>query len=112
MLIYIDSYERSKRGKLLRKAIVLILLCLAASACSGTSGSKTAPPTTIEQHVITGTMTLADTSSDAVLDLGGGACAGYDGYSDMEAGAGVVISDGTGKVVGNGQLEEGQKTSD
>ena len=53
-------------------------------------------------HRITGTLRL----SPAFVGSEPG-CKGYGGYTDINAGAGVVLKDGDGKILGTGQLQTG-----
>lgn len=56
---------------------------------------------------ISGTLELVDTTGGGIEDLGGGACGGTGGYSDITLGAQVVISDDAGQTLTISHLESG-----
>lgn len=69
---------------------------------SGSAGSLLSPgPKTFEAA---GNVTLTDSGNEG---LGGGACQGAGGYSDMVEGGQVVVTDASGKTVAVGSLGAG-----
>lgn len=72
----------------------LIAAVAAAAIAVPVFGGGDAP-----KHTISGTMRLTD--NDRTFST---PCAGSGGYSDMQPGAGVTVTDGTGKILAIGEL--------
>lgn len=74
----------------------VVLLIVGIGAMSGS-----------EQRSATGEIALFDESSALMLDVGD-ACEGTGGYSDIQAGLQVRVSDAGGQLIGTGHLDPGQ----
>jgi hypothetical protein len=112
----------------MRRILIAGALAVVLAACAGNAKSGTTP-TTAETNTINGTFALqgsaltgtevedSDTpnenfSTDKELGLAGNGCQGTNGYDDIAVGLQVIVSDGSGTVIANSSLEQGQVVKD
>ncbi len=83
----------------MRNLVALVVAALALSGCGGESEAEAEP----ETFNVFGEVELQQIGGD----IGGGQCAGFDGYDDISGGAAVAVYDANSKRVGLGQLDVG-----
>ena len=81
--------------------VIFVAVVAAAGAVAFIESGALTP-----HHTITGTLAL---SNAAIVT--GSECKGYGGYADIVAGAGVVLKDGDGKILGTSELGTGSGTA-
>lgn len=82
--------------------VVLVILAVGALLIIGARENH-------RSHALGGDFLLTDTAASWTLDQ---PCSGSGGYSDIQPGLGVTVSDGAGKVIGTGSLGAGVADSD
>lgn len=88
----------------MKTLILPLIIVMLAVACGGSSDPEPTPTATAKPlPTLTGTMTLVDTFRGAAGDD----CQGGGGFSDMHAGAQVVVKDAASQIIAAGSLSAG-----
>lgn len=82
--------------------VVLVAVVVAAVFFATRAGSTTSSPHTV---TINGTLTLSDTTASMLVESNGN-CLGGGGYADIAPGAGIVVTNESGKTIGVGSLPD------
>ena len=88
----------------MRRAAALVVACLLTLAACGGSG----------ETQLVGTVTLLDADGSGIeagVSDGSTYCTGIGGYSNIHPGAEVMVLDGSGAIVGVGDLSRGDGTT-
>ncbi|MCU1677670.1 MAG: hypothetical protein JWM93_2428 [Frankiales bacterium] len=89
--------SRKKRNVLI--VVVAAVVVATVAVILMLTSQKKAPPT----HTVFGVMQLVGGKSNEYAST----CEGKGGYSDISQGTSVTVTDGAGKIIGTGHLDEG-----
>jgi hypothetical protein len=95
-------------GLVVIAGIIIVLVAASGGRDSGSTPRPAAVPSSPTTQHITGTLTLND--SDAFWSQGS-SCSGSGGYSDLDIGGQVTLTDDTAKIIGATTLSAGTATS-